>query len=137
MHLVRCIVVGDGAIGKTCLLITYTQNAFPSEYVPTVFDNHLADVMVDGNPPNLRLWDTAGQEEFHSIYPPTCMRTNELLVHCSPDSFTNGSVKWHIDASYHSPRTCSIAPDTRPHRWKAKQHADTMARTAFCVVGIG
>eukprot|EP01080_Neovahlkampfia_damariscottae_P004500 gene4500-7880_t len=59
---VKCCVVGDGAVGKTCLLFVYAKNEFPEKYVPTIFDNFNTDVAVDGNSYVLSLWDTAGQE---------------------------------------------------------------------------
>jgi cell division control protein 42 len=61
---VKCCAVGDGSVGKTCLLIAYTTNQFPEKYVPTVFENYLSNVKLGRRDVELDLRDTAGQEDF-------------------------------------------------------------------------
>ena len=63
----KLVIVGDGACGKTCLLIVFSKDQFPEVYVPTVFENYVADIEVDNKQVELALWDTAGnkKEQFY------------------------------------------------------------------------
>ena len=48
----KLVVVGDGACGKTCLLIVFSKDEFPNVYVPTVFETYVSDIEVDGKEVN-------------------------------------------------------------------------------------
>ena len=46
------------------MLMSFSNNTFPQDYVPTVFDNYNTAIMVDETPYNLGLWDTAGKYDL-------------------------------------------------------------------------
>jgi len=77
---VKLVVVGDGAVGKTSLLISYATGEFPTEYLPTVFENYTAQMKRTNEVILLHLWDTAGQEDYDRLRPLSYPGADVLLL---------------------------------------------------------
>lgn len=93
----KLVIVGDGACGKTSLLCSFALGEFPKEYQPTIFENYVAEIRLDGKPVQLALWDTAGQEEYKELRPLSYARSHVVLIAFgidTPDSLENVTVKW-------------------------------------------
>ena len=67
MSKVKLIFVGEGGVGKTCLISQYMENKFNEEHAMTVGrDKSLKEIEINGKTINLEIWDTPGQEKFNS-----------------------------------------------------------------------
>ena len=102
---IKLVVVGDGAVGKTCLLVVFAKGKFPEEYVPTVFENYTKVVqMKDGTNMSLDLWDTAGQEDFDRLRPLSYPDSDIVSICFSVvdrKSLVNARDKWHKEVNHH------------------------------------
>eukprot|EP01017_Pseudomicrothorax_dubius_P032276 TRINITY_DN4206_c0_g1_i3.p1 TRINITY_DN4206_c0_g1~~TRINITY_DN4206_c0_g1_i3.p1 ORF type:complete len:196 (+),score=23.75 TRINITY_DN4206_c0_g1_i3:67-654(+) len=108
---IKCVIVGDGAVGKTCILLSYTNDTFPTDYDPTVFDNFSTQLQVENRNITLSLWDTAGQEEYRQLRLLSYPGADVFLICFSvvhPPSFENALVKWYKELQEHAPNAPKV-----------------------------
>ncbi|XP_030749937.1 cell division control protein 42 homolog [Sitophilus oryzae] len=94
---IKCVIVGDKQVGKTSLAVSYSNDSFPNEYVPTAYDNYNVDVLVDDEPVRLEICDTAGEELGASLRR-LCYPGTDVFMLCfsvvRPSSFESACKRW-------------------------------------------
>eukprot|EP01117_Protostelium_nocturnum_P005119 TRINITY_DN185_c0_g1_i1.p1 TRINITY_DN185_c0_g1~~TRINITY_DN185_c0_g1_i1.p1 ORF type:complete len:200 (+),score=56.71 TRINITY_DN185_c0_g1_i1:224-823(+) len=113
---IKCVSVGDGGVGKTSMLVSFTTNSLPDGHIATVFDNHNANIQMDKKMYNISLWDTAGQEEYDRLRPLSYPQTDVFLlcfdiVH--PPSLDNIITKWIPEITQHCPQAKFVLVGTK------------------------
>jgi len=112
----KVVVVGDGAVGKTCLLAAYSGKPFDLAYVPTIFENYTTEVTIGDKVVRLSLWDTAGQEEYDRIRIMSYVNVHCFIVAFSVvDSITYRNVKerWIPELQHYSRDTPVLLVGTK------------------------
>eukprot|EP01087_Luapelamoeba_hula_P011020 TRINITY_DN295_c0_g1_i1.p1 TRINITY_DN295_c0_g1~~TRINITY_DN295_c0_g1_i1.p1 ORF type:complete len:202 (+),score=32.75 TRINITY_DN295_c0_g1_i1:279-884(+) len=113
---IKLVVVGDGTVGKTCLLMCYCKGEVPKEYVPTVFENFVVSLTAGGRMTELVLFDTAGQEEYDRLRPLSYANANVILI-CfslmSRTSLNNVNIKWIKEVRHHQAHAPVILVGTK------------------------
>jgi len=129
---VKLMTVGDGAVGKTSLLMSFAQDKFPSEYVPTVFDNYNCTMLHDNFTVSLGLWDTAGQQDYETLRPLAYPGTHVFLV-CfslvSRPSFSNVPDVWLKEIKKNCPTVPFVLCGTKSDLVGDMKYKDTIVRT--------
>jgi small GTP-binding protein len=115
MQEVKCVVVGDGLIGKTCMVVSYTTNAFVDQNTASC-ESHFANIMVDNTPVRLEIVDFVRQDGYDQLRPTYYSQANVFLLCYSivlPNSFNNVKTKWYPEIRKHCPTAPCILIGTQ------------------------
>ncbi|CAO3587419.1 unnamed protein product [Absidia cylindrospora] len=100
----KLVIVGDGGVGKTCLLHCYVKDDFAGthEHIPTIFDCYVKDIKCNNKHVALTLWDTAGQEVYDRLRTLSYPDSDVVLIAFSvdaPESLENITELWMPEVS--------------------------------------
>lgn len=68
---VKVVLLGDTGVGKSSLVLRFITNEFKPYVESTIGASFMSKLVLDadGSPIKFQIWDTAGQEKYHSLAP--------------------------------------------------------------------
>ena len=120
---VRVVAIGDGAVGKTSMLLVFKGDPFPEDYEPSIFENHHEMRTFQGKTYCLHLWDTSGQEEYDRLRPMSYAKCDVVLICFSLDnkeSLKNVIDKWKLEIVEDCPKAAIVLVGTKMDLWDPK-----------------
>ncbi|XP_075263466.1 ras-related protein Rac1-like isoform X2 [Convolutriloba macropyga] len=110
---VKCVIVGSGCTGKTCILDRFLNDKFTDSFIPTVQDVHNTSIIVDGQTIEVHLVDTTDFERARSL----CYPDTQIFLICFSLDRMNTLERvidyWVPELQHHSPSTSSILVGTK------------------------
>ncbi|TPP67829.1 Small GTPase Rac protein 43 [Fasciola gigantica] len=113
---INLVVVGDSAVGKTCLIESYVKHPFPETYIPTVFEKYTGSLIINGESVDLKIWDTAGQSDHHDIRGLTYSEVDAVILCFSvvhEISYENVRCKWSDELFQRMPKVPIVLVGTK------------------------
>lgn len=112
----KIVAIGDGAVGKTSLLMVLNGKPFPERYVPTIFENYTQLATINNESWKLHIWDTAGQDEYDRLRPLSYTGAQIILLCFALDSrqsYVNLSERWIGEVKHYCPNAKIILVGTK------------------------
>lgn len=103
--LLKVVILGDGGVGKSCLMNRFVSNHFDEHSFHTIGVEFLnKDIDINGEAYTLQIWDTAGQERFKTLRTPFYRGSDICLLTYAVDdrtSFKNLAL-WRSEFLYYA-----------------------------------
>ena len=92
-YIFKIVLIGDTCVGKSCILVRFSDDVFNENYVTTIgVDFRFKTMIVKNKIAKIQIWDTAGQERYRSITTAYYRGAAAIIICCdstNKDSFYN------------------------------------------------
>jgi Ras-related protein Rab-1A len=92
-YIFKIVLIGDTCVGKSCILVRFSDDMFVDNYVTTIgVDFRFKTMIIKNKIAKIQIWDTAGEERYRSITTAYYRGAAAIIICCditNKDSFYN------------------------------------------------